>query len=54
MKRYSIRKAPEGWTVYDVWTDQPAEVHGVLQIGMDFEDADDLADALSLRQDLAD
>lgn len=52
MKRFSIRQDAEGWTVFDIWTGLPAEVKGVPQIGMDLEDADDVADLLSLRPDL--
>lgn len=52
--RFSIRPDPEGWTVFDVWTWLPAEVDGTIQVRLDMETADDLADVLSNRQDIAD
>ncbi|WP_194943602.1 hypothetical protein [Brevundimonas sp. SPF441] len=52
--RFSIRPDTDGWTVFDLWTGQPAEIDGALQVGLDLATADDLADLLSNRQDLAD
>ncbi len=45
--RYHIRTGPNGWTVYDTATRLPAEVNGIIQIGLSLEDADDLADLLN-------
>jgi hypothetical protein len=45
--RYDIQTDRNGWTVYDTTTDMPAEVNGMLQIGLSMEDADDLADLLN-------
>jgi hypothetical protein len=45
--RYDIQTDPSGWTVYDINTGLPAEVKGVVQIGLSMEDADDLADLLN-------
>jgi hypothetical protein len=48
--RYNIREDDMGWTVYDIFTGQPARVHDVPQTGLDIQDADDLADLLSLAE----
>ena len=45
--RYDIKQNDEGWTVYDIFTGMPALVHEVPQTGLDWADADDLADLLS-------
>lgn len=47
--RYDItdKISTTGWSVYDTWTNMPAEVDGYAQIGLPFEDADDLADLLN-------
>ncbi|MFE1602576.1 hypothetical protein [Methylobacterium sp. ID0610] len=45
--RYDIRRDRFGWTVYDVRTGQTAVIDGVLQIGLDMDEADAIADALS-------
>ncbi len=42
--RYDIQTGRNGWTVYDTTTGFPAEVNGMLQIGLSMQDADDLAD----------
>jgi hypothetical protein len=46
--RYDIKQDHAGWTVYDIFMGQPVLVHNVPQIGLDFDDADDLADVLSV------
>ncbi len=45
--RYGIRPDPDGWTVYDISTDLPAEVNGFIQVGLPADDADDLAELLN-------
>ncbi len=45
--RYDIQTGRNGWTVYDMTTGLPAEVNGMLQIGLSMQDADDLADLLN-------
>jgi hypothetical protein len=47
--RYDITNemSTTGWSVYDTWTNMPAEVNGHAQIGLALEDADDLADLLN-------
>ena len=45
--RYDINNAVTGWYVYDTKTGKPAIVNDRPQIGMSFEDADDLADLLN-------
>jgi hypothetical protein len=45
--RYDIQIDLDGWTVYDTTTGLPAEVNGMLQIGLSMEGADDLADLLN-------
>jgi hypothetical protein len=46
--RYDIKdNGANGWDIHDVWTGLPAIINGYFQIGLSFEDADDLADALN-------
>lgn len=52
--RYDLRKEYGGpfkgtWTVFDIFTGQPAEVDQVTQIGLEMEQADDLVDLLNLQ-----
>ncbi|XYD07393.1 hypothetical protein R1A27_19990 [Methylobacterium sp. NMS12] len=44
---FDMREDPEGWTVYDSRTDEPARVKGVPQTGLEMEKADDLVDLLN-------
>ena len=44
--RYDIRPDEKGWTVFDTATNIPAEVNGMIQVGLPLDDADDLADLL--------
>ncbi|GJD60719.1 hypothetical protein [Methylobacterium frigidaeris] len=46
--RYDIRRDRAGWTVYDVRSGAIAVIDGVLQVGLDMDEADAVADALSL------
>ncbi|MFB0493219.1 hypothetical protein ABIE45_005805 [Methylobacterium sp. OAE515] len=46
-ERFDMRQDDEGWTVYNVRTDEPARVKGVSQTGLDIADADDLVDLLN-------
>lgn len=48
LARYDIRRDPEGWTVFDVWTAEPVVI-GAPQVGLGLEAACDLADLLSRR-----
>ncbi len=45
--RFDIRPDPNGWTIYDRITGQPAVVDGFVPEGLTFEDADDLVDLLN-------
>jgi len=45
--QYDIRRDPNGWTVYDTISGEPAAVNGSAQIDLRVEDADDLADLLN-------
>lgn len=46
--RYDMRKQPNGlWTVYDIFTGQPARVGGVPQTDLGIERADDLVDLMN-------
>ncbi|WP_245524460.1 hypothetical protein [Methylobacterium nonmethylotrophicum] len=45
--RYDIRRDRDGWTVYDVRSGEIAVIDGVLQVGLDMDEADAVADALS-------
>lgn len=44
--RYVPIKDDDGWTVLDVFTGQPVVISGVRQIGLDIQDADELAELL--------
>ncbi|KAA3452739.1 hypothetical protein C7I87_00740 [Mesorhizobium sp. SARCC-RB16n] len=47
-QRYDLRKDPDGtWTVFDVFTGQPAMVEGRPAVGLNMEWADDLVDLLN-------
>lgn len=52
--RYDLREDSEGWTVYDLWTGAPVAINEVLQIGLDIQDADELAEALTWLADHGD
>lgn len=46
--RYDIRAECEiTWTVYDVETDSPALIDGVQTVGLNMQDADELAERLN-------
>lgn len=45
-QRYDIRKDERGWTVFDLFTGEPAVVAGVPSTGMEIQDADELAELL--------
>lgn len=47
-QRYDLRKEEDGtWTVFDVFTGQPADAPDGPAFGLDMEDADDLVDILN-------
>lgn len=49
--RYDILEMFDGvWAVIDLETGQSAEVNGVKQVGLDWSQADDLADLLNYLQ----
>jgi len=37
--RYAVRPDPAGWTVYVIWTGNPAVMGGVAQTGLSEDDA---------------
>jgi hypothetical protein len=37
--RYAMRPDPTGWTVFVVWTSEPAVLGGVAQTGLSEDDA---------------
>ena len=45
--RYDIREDDAGWSVYDVWTGQPVVIEFEPKVGLEIQDADDLADKLN-------
>jgi thiamine biosynthesis lipoprotein ApbE len=45
--RFDIRPDPQGWTIFDRMTGEPAVVDGVSAVGLSYEDADELADRLN-------
>ena len=52
--RYDLREDSNGWTVFDVWTGQPAVIHGVPQTGLEVQDADEVAELLTRLSDKGD
>ncbi|TPL21101.1 hypothetical protein FJ945_20530 [Mesorhizobium sp. B2-4-9] len=47
-QRFDLRKKQDGtWTVFDVFTGQPADVYGTPAEGLEMEYADDLVDLLN-------
>jgi len=47
MARYDIRPDSVGWAVIDARTGEIARVNDAPQIGLELDDADDLADLLN-------
>lgn len=46
-KRFDLREDSEGWTVFDLFAGWPAVVGGVVQTGLDIQDADEMAELLA-------
>lgn len=44
--RYDFEQDKEGRAVFDVFTGQPVVIGGVLQVGLDMQDASALAELL--------
>ncbi|KRB40994.1 hypothetical protein [Phenylobacterium sp. Root700] len=44
--RYDLRQDDEGWTVFDAFTGQAVVIANVPQVGLDIQDAVDLAQLL--------
>lgn len=47
--RFAIRRDRTGWTVFEVWTGEPAVIALVPQTGLSEEDARHTADLLNRR-----
>jgi len=47
--RFALRPDRSGWTVYEVWTGEPAVIAMVSQTGLSEEDAQHTADLLNRR-----
>jgi hypothetical protein len=45
--RFDIRPDPDGWTIYDRDTNEPAVVDGLTSVGLPYADADELVDLLN-------
>jgi hypothetical protein len=45
--RFDIRPDPDGWTIYDRDTNEPAVVDGLASVGLLYADADELVDLLN-------
>lgn len=45
--RYALRSDSAGWTVFVIWTGQPAVVAGVAQTGLSEDDARHMAKILN-------
>jgi hypothetical protein len=52
--RYDLREDTFGWTVFDIWTGKPVIVHDTPQVGLEIQDADELAEALTWLSDKGD
>ncbi|PTE09396.1 hypothetical protein C9427_14915 [Mesorhizobium helmanticense] len=48
--RYALRmEQPDSWTIFDVFTGQPAELKHQIMVGMNTRDADAMVDRLNSR-----
>jgi hypothetical protein len=45
--RYGLRRDPAGWTVFEIWTSEPAVMGGVAQTGLSEDDARHTVDLLN-------
>lgn len=45
--RFALRPDPAGWTVYVIWTSEPAIAGGVAQTGLSEADARHMMDLLN-------
>ena len=45
-ERYDIKRDDEGFTVFDIFTGKPVVIMEVPQVGLDIQDASDLAELL--------
>lgn len=52
--RYDLREDANGWTVFDIWTGQPAVVHGVPLTSIEVQNADEVAELLTRLADEGD
>jgi hypothetical protein len=52
--RYDLREDSEGWTVFDIWTGEPAVINLMPQTALDIQDADELAELLTRLADRGD
>lgn len=52
--RFGVRPDDEGWTVFDNWTGLPVVIAGVVQSGIEFEDALELCALLQRRANQGD
>lgn len=48
--RFKMRRDPNGWTVFEVWTGEPAVIALVPQTGLSEEDAAHTASLLNRRR----
>jgi hypothetical protein len=47
-QRYDMREKPDGsWSVIDVFTGQPATLDGILMVGFEIQEADDILDLIN-------
>ena len=49
LARYHIRKDRTGWTVFDIWTDEPLVIALTPQTGLTNRDALTLAELMNVR-----
>jgi hypothetical protein len=45
--RFDLRSGPDGWTIFDRTTGEPAVVDGFVAEGLPLNEADDLVDLLN-------
>jgi hypothetical protein len=52
--RYAIRRDGSGWTVYVMWTGEPATVGGAAQTGLTQADAEHMCGVLNKQSRMGD
>ena len=48
-ERYARRPDSRGWTVFDIWTGEPVAIALMVQEGLDYSTACELAEAMNAK-----